>query len=338
MDVKDRKILEILSDNAKIPIGKLSKQVGLSREVTSYRIKRLKRHGILQRIIAKIDMTRFYQNAYSIFIRFAKLDGKFLKEAISFFAKNPYVMWVGALGGEYDISASLLTRNPNDLKVFLQQIEQQFGQNKKYDLFLFEREFKNTVRNIFSHQKQQLCEGLITELAPQKLIALDAIDKTILYALSKNAEISMARLASLVGLSEEAIRLRIRNLEKNKIICGYRGLIDLHQLGLEIYYALMRFENLTPEQEKKLETYVQLNPHYLYCAKIVGEYNLQATLWASTPQQFQSVLYDIRNTFSDMLSSFRTQLVFSEHQHTYLPPAAVLDDIDINKVNALLSF
>ena len=89
IDVKDRKLLEILTDNAKIPLNLLAKQVALSREAAAYRIKRLKKLGILTRIVAKVDMTRFYANAYAMFLRFYKLNDEFLKEAIDFFSKNP---------------------------------------------------------------------------------------------------------------------------------------------------------------------------------------------------------------------------------------------------------
>jgi Lrp/AsnC family leucine-responsive transcriptional regulator len=337
IDVKDRKLLEILTDNGKLPINQLAKQIGLSRESTAYRIKRLKRHGILRRVIAKVDMTRFYQNAYAMFMKFAKLDDAVLKHAIEILSKNPFVMWVGSLGGEYDLGVSFLTRTPADLGKFMEEIELAFGKNKRYELFPYEREYKNTFRGVLSKSGGLISEALITDFQPQKLVELDRKDKTILYALSKDAELTNRELASFVGLSEEGVRLRIKQLEKARIIQGYRALIDMNKLGVDVYYALMRFDNLVGMQEKKVETYIQMNPHVYYCAKIIGKYNMQANFWANNTHHFHRILQELRNVFSDSLYSFRTQIVFGEHQHTYFPPAAIIGSADVEKVDAFFA-
>ncbi len=340
LDVKDRKLLEIYTDNAKLPIRQLAKMIGVSREVAQYRIKRLKQKGIVKRVVAKIDMTRFYQNAYAMFLRFSKLDEQFLKEAIEFFAANPYIMWVSALSGEYDIGTSFLTRTPNDLGLFMQTMERQFGKNlKEYDLFPYEAEYKNTFRGAFLTKTATLSEALIKDFTPQKLIAeLDDKDRTILYALSKDAELTNAQLGGLVELSEEAVRLRIKNYEKTGIIKGYRGLVDLTRLGLSLYYIFLRFDNMSTAQEKTFETYVHMNPHIYYCAKIIGKYNVQASVWANSPTHFQAILADIRNTFTENLSSFRSQLMFAENQNTYFPPAAILGQADVKKVDDYFAY
>lgn len=336
LDVKDRRILEIFTDNAKIPLGQLSKLVGVSREVAAYRINRLKQHGIVWKIVAKVDMTRFYQNAYAMFLRFSKLDESYLKSAITSLSQNPYMMWASALSGDYDIGTSFLTQTPNDLAVCMQSIEHQFGKNVNYDLFPYEKEYKNTFKGIFLTKSTQISEALIKDFSQLKIeMHLDEKDKILLYALSKNAELTNSELARLVDLSEEAVRLRIKNYEKTGVIRGYRALIDIYKLGLQIYYIFLRVENLTGPQEKTFETYVQLNPQFYYCAKIIGRYNVQASLWSKNPTHFQSFLHDLRNKFD--ITDFKSQLMFGESHHTYFPPAAI-SDIDIKKVDDFLAF
>ncbi|EMR03706.1 Lrp/AsnC family transcriptional regulator [Cesiribacter andamanensis] len=55
LDQIDRKILEILQNNAKITNAQLSKEVGLSPAPTLERVKKLEQTGIIQSYHAKLD-------------------------------------------------------------------------------------------------------------------------------------------------------------------------------------------------------------------------------------------------------------------------------------------
>jgi DNA-binding Lrp family transcriptional regulator len=338
LDVKDRKLLEIFTDNAGMPIGQLAKQVGISREVAAYRLKRLKKLGIMPRIVARVNMTKFYNMAYIMYLRFSKLDENFLKQAAQFFRQDTYVMWAASLGGEYDIGTSFLARSPTDLANFMQSMEKEFGKNlQQYDLFPYEKELKNTYRVFFQTKQNILSEALLKDFKPLMDMKLDDKDKLILYALSKDAELTNEQLGKLVGMSEEAVRLRKKNYEKAGIINGYRAIINLQKMGLSAYYVFLKFDNLTPELEKKIETYVQMNKNINYCAKIIGKFNIQACVWANSQAHYQSILQDLRNTFSDSLAEFRSQIIFAEHKHTYFPPAAIAD-VDFKRVDDFFAY
>jgi Lrp/AsnC family leucine-responsive transcriptional regulator len=337
LDVKDRRILETFTDNASMPLRQLAKQAGISREVAAYRLKRLQQRGILSRIVARVDMTKFYHTAYIMYLRFSRLDEQVLKTAKEFFAKSPYVMWAASLGGEYDIGTSFLTRTPHDLADFMSTMEKAFGKSlQEYDLFPYESEMKNTYRGIFTNKTTPLSEALMKEFTPPMQIELDGKDKLLLYALSQNASLTNSQLGKIVDLSEEAVRLRKKNYEKTGIIRGYRGIIDMSKLGISMYYLFLKFD-MNPALNKKIETYMQMNKHVNYCAKIVGKFNIQACMWATSPAHYQMLLQDMRNTFSDSLLSFRSQIIFTEHKHTYFPPAAIMD-ADIKKVDDFFAY
>lgn len=61
---------------------------------------------------------------------------------------------------------------------------------------------------------------------------LDAADRRILAALRADGRLSNARLAELVGLSPTPVWNRVRRLEQQGIITGYRAEIDQKALGL----------------------------------------------------------------------------------------------------------
>lgn len=312
-------------------LSRLAKKVGVSREVAGYRIKRLKQKKVISKVVAKIDASYFYQQAYAMYMRFSTLNDELLERAISYFVNNPYVMWVGSLVGEYDLGISFLTQTPQDLTKFMKEMDLEFGNKiKQTNWFPYDGEIKNTYKVLFT--KEELSEATI--IKPKKVPKIDDKDKILLYALSRNAEIKNRELAELVGLSEEAVRLRKRNYEKKGIITGYRGIINLQALELSCYYTFLRFDTMDYALRNKIETYVKMNQNIYYCANILGYFNVLACIWAKNPMHFQQILQDLRNKFSENLTSFRSQLMFNDHKHTYLPEAAL--NVDLEKVNLLL--
>lgn len=60
---------------------------------------------------------------------------------------------------------------------------------------------------------------------------IDQIDRRILRALAEDGRISNTQLAQKVGLSPSPCWQRVRRLEQQGIIAGYRAILDHEQLG-----------------------------------------------------------------------------------------------------------
>ncbi len=63
---------------------------------------------------------------------------------------------------------------------------------------------------------------------------LDRFDRAILNVLSEQGRISIADLARRIGLSKSPTQARLRRLESERVITGYRALIDPIRLGLDL--------------------------------------------------------------------------------------------------------
>ena len=61
---------------------------------------------------------------------------------------------------------------------------------------------------------------------------MDALDRRILVELQQDGSITNARLAQSLGLSQSAMSERVRRLEQDGHILGYRALVDPASLGL----------------------------------------------------------------------------------------------------------
>jgi Lrp/AsnC family leucine-responsive transcriptional regulator len=98
---------------------------------------------------------------------------------------------------------------------------------------------------------------------------VDAIDASILGALVKDARISVADLARLVGLSAPTVSERIRRLEEAGVIEGYTLTISAKALGLPIA-AWLRIRPI-PGQLQKVADILRGLPEIVECDRITGE-------------------------------------------------------------------
>ncbi len=60
---------------------------------------------------------------------------------------------------------------------------------------------------------------------------IDRVDLKIISALSKEARLSMAELATQVGLSKTPVAARVKRLEADGYIRGYSAIIDHERMG-----------------------------------------------------------------------------------------------------------
>lgn len=82
---------------------------------------------------------------------------------------------------------------------------------------------------------------------------IDRIDRSILNVLSRNGRISMTDLASQVGLSKTPVTARVRRLESEGIIAGYRAELSASKLGMD-HIAFLEVR-LSDTREKALQEF-----------------------------------------------------------------------------------
>src|SRR3569832_660568 len=63
---------------------------------------------------------------------------------------------------------------------------------------------------------------------------MDDIDITILQALQENARIPIAELGRKAGLSGKAVAERVKRLEEDGVISGYRAVLNPAKIGFPV--------------------------------------------------------------------------------------------------------
>ena len=103
---------------------------------------------------------------------------------------------------------------------------------------------------------------------------LDQLDFKILREISDNARITITDLAEKVGLSKTPCNARLKRLEKQGYILGYRALINPAKLGLShIAFVEVKLSDTRAEALSGFNEAVRKLPEVEQCHMIAGGYD-----------------------------------------------------------------
>ncbi|MDF1763293.1 MAG: Lrp/AsnC family transcriptional regulator [Oleibacter sp.] len=106
----------------------------------------------------------------------------------------------------------------------------------------------------------------------KSLVELDRTDRRLLELLQNDGSLSNLELADKVGLSPSPCSRRVKALEDNGIIVGYRALLSAKALGLDLLALInISMDRHTPERFNNFEQAVAACPEVLECYLITGQ-------------------------------------------------------------------
>ena len=130
----------------------------------------------------------------------------------------------------------------------------------------------------------------------------DNIDKKIITIISKNARISLKKLAEEVHLSSPAVKTRLDFLERKKYIQNYNTALNYEKLG----FPVTAFIQLTLEHNLRgdFNEFIKTKSNVLECYYVTGSYSMLIKGCFKSPAKL--------NEFVGILQTFG-KIVLLEH-------------------------
>ncbi|AKG36448.1 Lrp/AsnC family transcriptional regulator [Paenibacillus durus] len=121
---------------------------------------------------------------------------------------------------------------------------------------------------------------------------MDQIDYKILSFLGHNARIPISELSRMIAMSQPAVTERVRKLEEQGVIKGYRAELSPNKLGKHtIAFVLFKTNNC-----KDFIAFSETSPEVIELYRISGEYNFLMKVLAETTESLAKFL-DACNPF-----------------------------------------
>lgn len=322
LDLKDRKILRELDMDARMPIARLAKKVGLSRQAVQYRIGRLQKSGVLLGALTVFDSAVVGQRWFRVAIQLQRISKKQKQMFIDYFKKHPNTLWLGEVGGNWDFVLNFIVQDQFAFdKLFERILEDWGGLIQKYEVLVYIN-VRDQARAYLLPDHNTKDKSFFHEMRHDPVIRLDDLDKRIISLLSSNAWLSSSEIGEKLGISYKTVQNRIRSLEREKIILGYRLMVHPGSLGYESYMLFIGMQSYDPESEKALYEFL-LHPNVIYVVKQLGRWRIGMEVEFKNRVEFQDFLVDLRTRFGSMISEYETFPIFHDHLVNYFPKGAL---------------
>lgn len=120
-------------------------------------------------------------------------------------------------------------------------------------------------------------------------VELDDVDWHILSELQANARISYTELGRRVGLTRPAVGERVKRLEEEGVISGYRADIDLRRVGLPLT-ALIRVATSGEGKYDQVLAVIKDRPEVVECHRVTGSDSYFVKVVVASVEHLQQLL------------------------------------------------
>ena len=217
--------------------------------------------------------------------------------------------------GDWDIAIGFLVKELKEFNQILNKFQ------KKYKKFINKKETALMI-NYIHHPRKYLIENPPKNYNPlltgsSKKENTDEQDNKILSMITGNAKLSLLKISQKLNLTPVAIRYRINQLEKKKIILTYKALIDYNKLGYQYYKIDLDIEN--PDSLKSLMEYSIQHPNIIYVDITFGGSDFEFDIEVKNHKEFQKIIQDIKTKFPGLIRTYKYYKATKIHKYSYLP-------------------
>ncbi len=338
LDIKDRKIIEVLSRNSRTPITRIAKILSYSKEVVKYRIDKLVKDNVITDFFAVIDSSKLGYNKFNIYLEFYTLSKEDEGAIIDYLMEHPNVSWVITTSGKWDFMIQIYTKTITELDLILMSISSKFvNLLKEYELYVI-TQFHH-IRPKFISEKVEL-ENVrnlpyASELTSksQEEVNIDKQDVKILKLLEQDSRMHVLDIGRELNLSKEVVQYRIKKLIKQKIITDFTLRINWGLLGYQYYSVLLKLKDIDEKKRRKMIDYLKTRKEVIAVFVQIGHWNLCVQSIVKNAIELKKLISEIKELFKDIIEDNESVLYFNQYRFTYLPKS-IMDDFEVERLSA----
>lgn len=304
LDILDKKILYALELDSSQSNASIAKNLKKSKELITFRIHRLEREKILLGYSAIVDMAKLGYFTFRIYFRWQNMTSEQKQQFYNEIKVKDNIWTTTVLHGKWDFA---------------------FFVGIKSDFYI--ESFHKIWNEILLKYKANIAESKIAIYAPVhnfnkrffidfdmpvkivervygggSRVNFDEIDLKIIHAYASDVRVPLTKIAKQIGITSEAVRQRIKKLEKKKIIVGYKINLNLPKIGYQGY----RVDFLLNSVSRNVELFEYLKQHrYFYqINRSIGGADFETEIVVESLSHLLEILEDVVKRFSDVIKAY----------------------------------
>jgi len=313
LDKRDIGMIRALDFDARVSISSLARKIRISKEVANYRLKRLIKEKVIKGFIAIIDSYMLGYHLYRVQVRLKKADDKIIGEIIAWAKSNPFISSIVTLDGKWDLELAFWSQNPSEFNQLYEAFVMRFGsriQRKTISIIL---QLEHLPYNFLYDNPSN--DGLLVGTVDH--LVIDDHDRAILVALSKNCRTPLIEIAMGTGLTANAVKYRIRSLEKKRIIKGYSTILNTEYFKLSHYRVMLFLSN--PSMKRQAHSFLKAQKDVLLISQLIGAADIRFEILCDSPLRIYRLIDELNCSFPDLVRDYDEIITKQEEVMDFFP-------------------
>ncbi|MCI0503091.1 Lrp/AsnC family transcriptional regulator [Candidatus Micrarchaeota archaeon] len=314
LDRKDYLLLDILGEGSRRGAGRLAKELRLHKNSVSYRVKRLRRLGVIRNFSFIPGFVVLGKNTYYVFFRFR--GGKDANAgALQYLKNHPLAMWVLRLAGKWSCMAELICDDINHFNDELAKITKELGDVvADYRTSLLYIPYK--VESSINFEKEYAAPPFAVSV---KGYAPDETDRTLLGLLSDDSSLPYDRLAEKASISSDAAFYRVKKMVAAGLIRKFVPIVDLEKLGFQRYIVSLKLSNISEEKFSSLKQALAADRSISFAFRSAGELGVIIFCAFRSNAGLDSLLASLDAGFGDSIREHEVLIISEVVSFSYFP-------------------
>jgi len=298
IDLKDKRILYELDKNARISYSEIAKKIRLSKNSVINRIKEMERKEIILGYNTLININTLGHTTYDIYLKFKGTSLEQEQRIIAELVKNKNIWLVAKVEGNINLSLLISTKTPEEFNAIWKKIHEKIKPYVTVVRIAILLEYHHFPRKYLLDSNQ----GKTAVIGRRDNINLNKIEEQLLKALSENARVSILEISKKLKLTPKSISTKIKKLEKQEIILGYKANLNFRKLGRSYYKIMLDLNDLKIVPE--IYDYIISNKNVVYFDKFIGGKDFEFDLEIDSFESFLNFMDELKKKFGKFINDY----------------------------------
>jgi Lrp/AsnC family leucine-responsive transcriptional regulator len=327
IDLKDKKILAELDKDARQTYSQIAKRVGLSQQVVSYRVQRLLNNGVIKSFLTFINLEKLNHHIFNICLNLKHMTEEHQQELIERVSKLPHVNWLCTTTGGYDLIIGVNAGDTHQFQFVFGQITSILEHEIVDDGMFICMDSWQLPYPVLPETRKMLVQPDVGIRLDQP-VKLQHLDYQILQELAGNARVTNQELARKFKTSISTISYHIDNLIKNRIIMGFKPLLDMSKLDYNWHLVLFKLKYVDAHTRKQFTEFLKSIPQTFFVVHGFGNWDMQAEFYCKDDHEYNQVMNKIfPEKFHNIIKTQKELRVLKEHKCVWYPVGKIQEPV-----------
>lgn len=316
----DQNLLFICAENSRIKLRDASTILKKSPQRLKYSMDSLQKENILALPHALIDYSYFGLLLFKVYYKGGYLGEDEKKAFYDKLSSNGFIVSCYSLEGEFDFALEVLASNPSRFNKEIRAINSSLKSLPDSKVIL------NVVSHLYSRAALPKNYLLIDQFQREYVVGGDRPVKSfsedelkVLKLIWEDPQKPMTFYSTSSGMHINTFKKILSSLQEQKILRGFRHVVNLDDLGMERVRLLISLHSITEAEKDQMLEFFQSKKQIVQASWTVGDWNLEIDLETKDRVQLRKLMIEIRQQFKTMIRQVQTVDIIDFYRRQYLP-------------------